>query len=88
MFIQLFWLLTIGIPSLIWFLKFLLVSTWFPKLTFGIIILIAYIITQRMINMSVIKADTKKQKKELNLITVRVCCFIKHIFFVLNIHLS
>lgn len=59
MLIQVFWLIIIGIPSLIWFGKFLLISTWFSKIIFALIILIAYFILQRMINMSVIKTDTK-----------------------------
>ena len=57
--IQLFWLTTIGIPSLGWFIKFLLVSTWFAKMIFGLIIIISYYILQRMINMSVITNETK-----------------------------
>jgi len=61
-FIQFFWLLTIGIPSLYWLGKFLLASTWFGKMIFALGLLIAYIVLQRMINMSVIKTDTKSKK--------------------------
>jgi hypothetical protein len=54
--------MTIGLPSLIWLMKFLLISTWTAKMIFALIILIAYFILQRMINMSVIKIDTKVKK--------------------------
>ena len=57
------WIIIIGIPSLIWFGKFLIVSSWFAKLIFIIIIFIAYFIIQRMINLSVIKTDTKMKTK-------------------------
>jgi hypothetical protein len=62
-FIQFFWFITIGIPSLIWLARFLITSTWYAKLIFALIILIAHFIFERMINMSVIKKDTKRQKK-------------------------
>ncbi|UJR08668.1 hypothetical protein I4U23_012926 [Adineta vaga] len=61
-FIQLFWLISIGCPSLIWFFQFIFHSTLFAKIIFSIAILIAYIIVQLMINMSVIKSDTKTKK--------------------------
>jgi hypothetical protein len=61
-YIQFFWLITIGIPSLYWLGQFLLASTWFGKMIFALSILIASIVLQRMINMSVIKTDTKSKK--------------------------
>ncbi|UJR37542.1 hypothetical protein I4U23_030244 [Adineta vaga] len=59
--VEIFWLIVIGIPSLKWFIQFLLVSTWSAKIIFALVILIGYIILQAMINMSVIKLDTKKK---------------------------
>jgi len=62
-FIQLFWLVTIGIPSLFWFFKFILFSSILAKLIFAVILLVAYLIIQRMINMSVIQSDLKTKTK-------------------------
>jgi len=62
--IECFWLTIIGIPSLIWFIKFIFNSTLFAKIIFLIILLIAYVILQLMINMSVIKSDTKLKKNK------------------------
>lgn len=56
------WIIIIGIPSLIWFGRFLFISTWFSKMIFAFIILIAYLIIQKLINMSVIKTDSKTTK--------------------------
>ncbi|CAF1097206.1 unnamed protein product [Adineta ricciae] len=60
--IQLFWLLIIGFPSLIWFVQFIFHSTFLAKIIFSIIIFLAYVTLQLMINMSVIKSDTKTSK--------------------------
>lgn len=62
-FIQLFWLVAIGIPSLFWFFKFILFSSILAKLIFAVILLVAYLIIQRMINMSVIQSDLKTKTK-------------------------
>lgn len=62
--IEMFWLVVIGLPSLIWFIKFILNSTLFAKIIFGLIILVAYAIVQLMINMSVIKSDAKVKKNK------------------------
>ncbi|CAF4182815.1 unnamed protein product, partial [Adineta steineri] len=59
--IECFWLVIIGVPSLKWFLQFLLVSTWFAKMMFVLVIILGYVIIQGMINMSVIKIDTKSK---------------------------
>ncbi|CAF4358381.1 unnamed protein product, partial [Rotaria sp. Silwood2] len=62
--IEIFWLVIIGIPSLIWFIKFILHSTLFGKIIFTLIILTVYVILQLMINMSVIKNDGKVKKNK------------------------
>jgi len=62
--IEIFWLGIIGIPSLIWFIKFILNSTLFAKILCVIILLVIYVILQLMINTSVIKSDAKQKKKE------------------------
>lgn len=62
----LFWHAIIGIPSLIWFIQFILNSSLIAKIIVFVIILIIYVILQQMINVSVIKADAKQQKKKKN----------------------
>ncbi|CAF1177749.1 unnamed protein product [Rotaria sordida] len=57
--IEIFWIVTIGIPSLVWFGKFIFHSTLFGKIIFALIILMIYVIVQLMINMSVIRSDVK-----------------------------
>jgi len=57
--VELFWCIIIGIPSIIWFIKFSFTSTLLAKLIFLTIVSIVYIILQLMINMSVIKTDKK-----------------------------
>ena len=52
----------VGIPSLVWFARFLVASSWVGKLILAVAFLIAYVIGQWMINMSVIKTDTKVKK--------------------------
>lgn len=61
--IECFWMVTIGIPSLIWLVNFLVIGSWSAKLIFAGVLFVAYGILQRMINMSVIKADSKTKKR-------------------------
>ncbi|CAF3236758.1 unnamed protein product [Rotaria socialis] len=62
--IQFFWLLTIGIPSLVWFINFIIHSTLLAKIIVGSVILVIYAVIQLMINMSVIKSDEKIKKNK------------------------
>ena len=62
--VVLFWLLVIGVPSLFWFVQFVLNSSFYGKVIFGVVIVIAYVILEWMINMSVIKTDTKTTKRQ------------------------
>lgn len=58
LFISIFFFLLTGIPSVLWFVQFLLVSSLFSKGVFLLCGFVAYFILQWMINMSVI--DEKK----------------------------
>lgn len=62
----LFWHAIIGIPSLIWFIQFILSSSLLAKILVFVVILIIYVILQQMINVSVIKTDAKLQKNKNN----------------------
>jgi hypothetical protein len=59
-----FWFLIVGVPSVIWFIKFNFNSTLSAKIILAIIFLVTYVILQLMINMSVIKSDTKVKKNK------------------------
>lgn len=55
LFIEIFWLVSITIPSLIYFIEFFFYNSLTIKCLFGIIFFISYMIIQWMINQSVIK---------------------------------
>lgn len=61
---EVFWLIVVGVPSLVWFVNFILHSTMFAKIILTLIILAVYLILQLMINMSVIKSDVKTKKND------------------------
>ena len=60
LFISIFFFLLTGIPSVLWFVQFLLFSSLFSKGVFLLCAFVLYFVLQWMINMSVI--DEKKTR--------------------------